>query len=228
MVIKETEVIDELNIANLKIIQDNEGFKYGTDAVILSKFANIKKNGKVLDLCSGSGIVPILLCGLKEPKKVVGVEYFDHVCDMAKRSVSLNELDGKIEMLNRDVKDYKEYIEAYSYDNVTVNPPYKVLNTGFENDNSYKTCARHEKLVTLSDCVKASEYALKFGGKLTMVNRIDRLSDAFYEFKLNKIEPKRILFVTDGTTPAKIIVIEGIKGGKSGMVMEMYSDYVKK
>lgn len=227
MQLKESEVIDELNIKGLKIIQDSEGFKYGTDAVILAKFANIKKNGKVLDLCTGGGIVPLLICGLKEPKSIVGVEYFSHISKMAKRSVELNGLSKKIEILNRDVKDYREYIEAYSFDNVTVNPPYKVVNTGFENDNSYKTCARHEKLVTLADCVKASEFALKFGGKLTMVNRIDRLSDAFYEFKINKIEPKRILFVTDGKTPAKIFVLEGIKGGKSGMTMELYQDYKK-
>lgn len=222
MLLKETEVIDELNINNLKIIQDNAGFKYGTDAVALSKFANIRKNGRVLDLCTGGGIVPILLCGLKEPGNVVGVEYFSHICDMAKRSVELNNLGDKIKILNNDVKNFKEYIEPHSFDNVTVNPPYKVIHTGFENDNSYKTCARHEKLVTLSDCVKAAEFALKFGGKLTMVNRFDRLSDVFYEFKINKIEPKRIMFVTDGTTPAKIFVLEGIKGGKSGMTMELY------
>lgn len=226
MLLKENEVVDELNIDNLKIIQDNEGFKYGTDAVILSKFANIKRNGKVLDLCTGGGIVPILLCGLKEAKKIVGVEYFSHIADMAKRSVELNNLNGKVEILNKDVNDYKDYIEAYSFDNVTVNPPYKVIDTGFKNDNSYKTCARHEVLLDLATCVKAAEYALKFGGKLTMVNRIDRLSDVFYEFKINKIEPKRICFITDGVkTRPKIFVLEGIKGGKSGMVTELYSEY---
>lgn len=223
MLLKENEVIDNLNINNLKIIQNNEEFKYGTDAVALSKFANIKNGGKVLDLCTGSGIIPILLCGLKNPKKIVGVEYFSHICDMANRSVKLNSLEGKIEIINKDVKDYKEYIEAYSFDNVTINPPYKVLDSGFKNDNSFKTCARHEVLVTLKECVKAAEYALKFGGKLTMVNRIDRLSDVFYEFKLNKIEPKRIMFITDFSSPAKIFVLEGIKGGKSGMTMEIYN-----
>lgn len=227
MFLKDNEVIDELNINNLKIIQDNSGFKYGTDAVILSKFANIKKNGKVLDLCTGGGIVPIIISGLKDAKKIVGVEYFPHVADMAKRSVELNNLGEKIEILNKDVKDYKEYIDAYSFDNVTVNPPYKVIDTGLKNDNSYKTCARHEVLLDLADCVKASEYALKFGGKLTMVNRIDRLSDVFYEFKINKIEPKRICFVTDGIkSRPKIFVIEGIKGGKSGMVTELYCEYM--
>ena len=220
MQLKENEVIDNLNIDDLKIIQDNTGFKYGTDAVLLSKFANVKKGARVLDLCTGSGIIPLLLCGLKEPSFVLGVEYFPEVSDMAKRSVLLNGLSEKIEILNEDVKNYKNYIEYNSFDHVTVNPPYKVLDTGFVNDNSYKTCARHEVLLTLSDCVKAADYALKFGGKLTMVNRIDRLSDVFYEFKINKIEPKRIAFPINSEGKGKIFVLEGIKGGKSGMTME--------
>ena len=224
MNLKDNEVIDELNIDNLKIIQNNDGFKYGTDAVVLSKFASIRKDAKVLDLCTGSGIVPILLCGLKKGKHILGVEYFKDISDMAKRSVELNLLNEKIEILNRDVKDYKDYLPCHFFDNVTVNPPYKIVDTGFLNDNSYKTCARHEILLTLEDCVKAAEYALKFGGKLTMVNRIDRLSDVIYEFKKNKIEPKRIMFVTDMDKPAKIFVIEGIKGGKSGMTMEVYKN----
>ncbi len=220
MLLKENEVIDNLNIAELKIIQDNTGFKYGTDAVLLSKFANVRKGARVLDFCTGSGIIPLLLWGLKEPSYVVGVEYFSHIADMARRSVELNNLTGKIEILNEDVKNYKSYIPYNSFDHVTVNPPYKVTDTGFVNDNSYKTCARHEVLLTLSDCVEAAEYALKFGGKLTMVNRIDRLSDVFYQFKINKIEPKRVVFPVNSEGKGKIFVLEGIKGGKSGMTME--------
>ncbi len=220
MFLKENEVIDNLNIKDLKIIQDNEGFKYGTDAVLLAKFSNIKKGARVLDLCTGGGIVPLLLCGLKEPSFVVGVEYFSHIADMAKRSVEINGLSDKIEIINEDVKNYKSYIPYNSFDHVTVNPPYKVVDTGFVNDNSYKMCARHEVLLTLADCVKTAEYALKFGGKLTMVNRIDRLSDVFYQFKINKIEPKRICFPVNREGKGKIFVLEGIKGGKSGMTME--------
>lgn len=227
MELKEYEVIDELNINNLKIIQNVRGFKYGTDAVMLAKFANIKNNGRVLDLCTGGGIVPILLCGLKNPSHVTGVEYFSEYSEMAERSVELNRLADRIKIVNGDVKNLDEYINPDCFDNVTVNPPYKAMNTGFVNENDYKTAARHEVLLTLSQCVKAAEYALKFGGKLTMVNRIDRLSDVFYEFKKNKIEPKRICFITpDINIAPKIFVIEGIKGGKSGMTVEPYSQFV--
>lgn len=223
MELKEFEKIDELNINNLKIIQSDNGFKYGTDAVLLSKFANIKNNGKVLDLCTGSGIVPLLLTGLKNPKKITGIEYFSHITDMAIRSVKLNNLEDKIDIITGDVKNYKALTERESFDNVTVNPPYKVADSGFVNENDFKKAARHEILLTLSDCVKAAEYALKFGGKLTMVNRVERLSDVFYEFKINKIEPKRILFVTaNPKNPPKIFLIEGIKGGKSGMTVEVF------
>lgn len=220
MVLKENEVIDNLNIADLRIIQDNTGFKYGTDAVLLAEFANVRKGARVLDFCTGSGIVPILLWGLKEPSYVMGVEYFSRVADMAERSVALNGLSDKIKIINEDVKNYKSYIEYNSFDHVTVNPPYKIADTGFLNDNSYKTCARHEVLLTLSECVEASEYALKFGGKLTMVNRIDRLSDVIYEFRQKKIEPKRLCIPVNSSGKAKIFVLEGIKGGKSGITVE--------
>ena len=113
MQLKENEVIDNLNIDDLKIIQDNTGFKYGTDAVLLSKFAGIKKGARVLDLCTGSGIVPLLLCGLKEPSFVLGVEYFSEVSDMAKRSVLLNGLTEKIELLNEinKIPTFEEYLK---------------------------------------------------------------------------------------------------------------------
>ena len=222
MELKEFEIIENLNINNLKIIQSEKGFKYGTDAVMLSKFANIKNYGKVLDLCTGTGIIPILLTALKNPSKITCVEYFSHIAEMAKRSVSLNNLEGMIDVLEADVKKYKEFIkEPYTFDNVTINPPYKTADTGFVNEDDCIKAARHEILMTLSDGVRAAEYALKFGGKLTMVNRVERLSDVFYEFKKNKIEPKRICFITaNPENPPKIFLIEGIKGGKSGMTVE--------
>lgn len=227
MELKEFEKINNLGINDLKIIQNEKGFKYGTDAVMLAKFANIRNSGRVLDLCSGSGIIPILITALKNPEHITSVEYFPHITDMAKRSVALNGLEDKITVLTGDVKSYKELIEPYSYDNVTVNPPYKINETGFMNEDDYKRAARHETLMTLSDAVKASEYALKFGGKLSMVNRIDRLSDVFYEFKINKIEPKRICFISSKlSNPPKIFLIEGIKGGKNGMVAEPSTLYL--
>ena len=226
MLINEFETIDNLGVNNLKIIQNETGFKYGTDAVMLSKFSNIRSNGRVLDLCSGSGIIPILLTAFKNPCHITSIEYFPHVSDMARRSVIMNNLEEKIEVLTGDVKDYKNLITAYSFDNVTVNPPYKIADPGFKNEDIYTAAARHEILLTLADVVEAAEYALKFGGKLSMVNRVDRLSDVFFEFKKNKIEPKRICFITTKLSSApKIFMIEGIKGGKSGMVVEPPEQY---
>ena len=136
-------------------------------------------------------------------------------------------LEEKITIITGDVKKYKDFCEEGIYDNVTVNPPYKVENTGFTNEDDCVKAARHEILMNLSDCVKAAEYSLKFGGKLAMVNRIDRLSDVMFEFKKNKIEPKRLCFITnDITKKPKIFLIEGIKGGKSGMVVEPFSIYI--
>ena len=117
MELKEFETIDELGINNLKIIQNENGFKYGTDAVMLAKFSNIRNNGKVLDLCSGSGIIPILLTAYKNPSHITSIEYFPHITDMAKRSVIMNSLQEKIEVLTGDVKDYKNLVDEHSFDN---------------------------------------------------------------------------------------------------------------
>lgn len=221
VILKDNEKIDELGINNLKIIQNDNFFKYGTDAVILSKFANIKKNSKVIDLCTGSGIIPIMLIGLEKTSEVLGIEYFPEVCDMARRTVSLNNLCDKCEIICGDVKNIKEYITEHSFDHVTVNPPYKISNTGLENENIYKKAARHEILISLKEVIKSANYALKFGGKMTMVNRIDRLTDTICFMREEKIEPKRLSFVSTGNgTSPKIFVVEGIYGGKNGITVE--------
>ena len=215
------ETIDELNINNLKIIQGNDDFKYGTDAVMLAEFAMISADSKVLDLCTGSGIVPLILSAISPALHITALEYFEHIAKRAERSVKLNSLEDKISILCGDVKNISDMIQRESFDHVTVNPPYKTVNTGAVNKNDYKTAARHEVLCTLDDVVKASDFALKFGGKLTMVHRSDRICDIISTFRKYKIEPKRIATVMhDISLAPKLILIEGKKGAKSGVKFE--------
>lgn len=219
--IKENEIIDELNINNMKIIQADDDFKYGTDAVMLSKFANISKNSRVLDLCTGSGIIPILLTAFSEASHITGLEYFEHVADRASRSVKINELDSLVSIMCGDLKNISEFFKRESFDHVTVNPPYKQLESGAKNKSSIVSAARHEILCNLEDVVIAADYALKYGGKLTMVHRADRTADVISSFRKYKIEPKRMALVIHNVAlPPKLILVEGKKGAKSGLVFE--------
>ncbi len=220
--IKNNEKIDELNINNLKIIQSDDDFKYGTDAVLLSKFASVCNKARLLDLCTGSGIIPILLSAFSNASHITGVEYFEHIADRAQRSVKLNSLQEKIDIKCMDIKNIPEVFERDSFDHVTVNPPYKIENTGAVNINDYKKAARHEVLCNLDDVVRVAGYSLKYGGKLTMVHRAERLADIISAFRKYNIEPKRVSLVMHSLNLApKLILIEGKKGAKSGLVFEL-------
>ena len=218
--LKEYERIDILS-DELKIIQNENEFMYGTDAVALSAFASVKKNSKVLDLCTGSGIIPLLIYNRVKPVQITGLEYFEKVADMAERSVRLNSLDDKIKIICDDLKNIRSLFPPGTFTDVTVNPPYMVNESGLLNQNDYKTAARHEILCTLDDVISAAEYALKFGGKFSMVHRCERMTDVFAEMRKYKIEPKRFTYIySDINISPKIFLIEGKKGAAPGLVFE--------
>lgn len=213
--IKEWERLDSLDDKH-KIIQDTRGFLYGTDAVLLSKFAKVKKKDRVLDLCSGSGIIPMLFAINTECNHITGLEYFSDLTNMATRSVKLNGFEERVSFITADLKDIKNHVASESFEVVTINPPYKNDGSGIQNENEFKKIARHEILCTLNDCVKSAAFALKYGGKLYMVHRADRLADVIYAFKSNKIEPKTLtLVMPKPNTSPKLLLIEGKKGGGS-------------
>ena len=133
--LKENEVIDDLEFKGLKIIQNNKWFKYGIDSVLLSDFAkNIKKNSKVLDIGTGTGIISILLSGKTESKEIVGIEIQKDVADMAMRSIEINKLEDRIKIINDNVLNIGKYYPNNYFDNIVTNPPYQKNNTGLKSD----------------------------------------------------------------------------------------------
>lgn len=219
--LKENERVDELFINGMVIIQNEKEFMYGTDAVILSDFALVGKRASVLDLCTGNGIIPLLIYAKQTPGKITGIEYFETVADRAERSVQINKLEDKIEIICGDIKQIEKYFKRESFDYVTANPPYMKPGSGSKNINDYKTAARHELLCNLDDVVKAAEYCLKYGGKLCMVHRAERMADVICAMRKYKIEPKRFSFAySDITVSPKLILIEGKKGAESGIIFE--------
>ncbi len=205
-----------------RILQGKEEFRFGTDAVRLADFAVIKPGDRVMDLCSGTGIVPILL-HKKEPKaRYFGLELQQKMCEMAQRSVSLNGLCESITMQHGDLCRTAELFEAESFQVVTCNPPYMRVATGKQNERSSVTIARHEVCCTLADCVAAAAYLLPSGGKFYMVHRPERLADIIAAMRAKRLEPKRLtLFAANASRPPRLLVIEGQKNRCSGLIVQL-------
>ena len=214
--LKENERIDDLEYKNLKIIQNETGFCFGIDSVLLSDFAkNIKKGSKVIDLGTGTGIIATLLCGKTEASKIIGVEVQEEVANMAKRSIKLNNLENKFEIINDNIKNLKNKLESCSFDVVVTNPPYKKINTGIINDDTKKLISRHEIEANLSDFLEISKYLLKDYGEFYMIHRPERLVDILENMRKFKIEPKIIRFVcSKNNEKPKLVLIKGVKNGK--------------
>lgn len=217
MEIKNSERIDDLEFKGLKIIQDEKGFCFGIDSVLLSDFAkNLKKDSKVIDLGTGTGIINILLSGKTDASSFVGVEIQQEVAEMAKRSVKLNHLEDKIKIINENITNLKNIYKPNSFDVVVTNPPYKKINTGVINNENKKIISRHEITASLQDFIHISSYLLKDYGEFYMVHRPERLVDIFSIMRLEKIEPKLIKFVyPNKNKKTNLVLIKGIKNGRS-------------
>lgn len=214
--LKENERIDDLEYKGLKIIQNKEGFCFGIDSILLSDFAkDIKNNAEVIDLGTGTGILSILLTAKTKLKKIYGIEVQKAVAEMANRSVILNHLEKRIQIVNTNIKELEKYLEKESFDAVITNPPYKKLNTGIINESETKKIARHEIEANLKDFIEISFKMLKDKGSLYMVHRTERLVDILFEMRKSKIEPKEIRFIHSkvGEKPV-LVLVKAIKNGK--------------
>ena len=208
------EGIDDLQLKGLKLIQKQQGFRFGLDAVLLSDFANIKNKHRVVDLCTGTGIIPFLAYGKYNPKEVIGLEIQDDMVEMANRSSELNDITDIVKFVHGDLKDKKLIDSLGKFDVVTVNPPYKLNNAGIVNPNDKLAIARHEVMCTLEDVIIASRRLLKDNGRMFIVHRPERLADIFGLMRKYKIEPKRVRMVQPNTKKApNIVLVEGQRDG---------------
>lgn len=210
------ERIDDLHRNGYLIIQDPKRFCFGIDAVLLSGFAVVKKNEEVLDLGTGTGIIPILLEAKTKGRHFTGLEIQKESVDMAKRSVLLNGLSEKIHICEGNIKDVLSIFKPSSFDVITTNPPYMNNTGGLKNDFDAKAIARHELLCDLDDIIKGSQKLLKTNGRFYMIHRPHRLSDIIFKLRENNLEPKKMRFVHSyiGKEPT-MVLIEAVRNARS-------------
>ena len=221
IVLKENERIDDLQRNGYRIIQNREKFCFGMDAVLLSGFASVKPGAEVLDMGTGTGIIPILLEAKSQASHFYALEIQPESADMARRSVSLNKLENKIEIVTGDIKEAGSIFKAASFDLVTCNPPYMIGNHGITNPDGPKAIARHEILCTLEDVISNATRLLKPGGSFCMVHRPFRLAEIITLMTKYKIEPKRMRLVYPYVDKEpNMVLIEGCRGGKPRMTVE--------
>ena len=219
--LKENERIDDLERNGYRIIQDTERFCFGMDAVLLSGFARVKDGARVLDLGTGTGIIPILLEAKTGASHLTGLEIQVDSADMARRSVRLNGLDEKIDIVTGDIKEAGSLFDAASFDVVTCNPPYMTDKHGLTNPSDAKAIARHEILCTLEDVIAQTAKLLKPGGNLYMVHRPFRLAEIMVLLHAYKLEPKRMQLVYPYVDKEpNMVLIEANRGGKPRLTVE--------
>ena len=208
------ESIDDLQLNGLQLIQKEQGFRFGVDAVLLSHFANVKKKHRVIDLCTGTGIVSFLVYGKYKPQEVIGLEIQDDMVEMANRSSKLNDTSDIVKFVQGDLKDKALLDSLGRFDVVTVNPPYKLNNAGILNPNDKLAIARHEIMCNLEDVIVSARRLLKDNGRMFIVHRPERLADIFGLMRKYKIEPKRVRLVQPNTKKApNIVLVEGQRDG---------------
>lgn len=206
------ERLDYLIREDLRIIQNDAVFSFSTDALLLGHFTEVRKRDRILDMCAGNGVIPLLLSD-KGNNVITGVEIQPQLVNMAVRSVQYNHLEDRITMVEMDIN---ALIQAYSpaqFDLITCNPPYFKANQTNQHQLEAHKIARHEIYCTLDDCLRVSNHLLKEGGRVVMVHRAERMLDLFESMRHYRIEPKRLhmIFSKPGKA-AQTIVVEGRKG----------------
>ena len=219
--LKENERLDDLQRNGLQIIQKTDGFCFGMDAVLLSGFAVVKKGERMLDLGTGTGIIPILLTAKTEGEHFTGLEIQEESADMARRSVRYNHLEEKVDIVTGDIVEAGQLFALASFDVVTSNPPYMNDAHGLKNPGDAKAIARHEVKCTLEDVVREGTRVLKPGGRFYMVHRPRRLIEIIQTMKKHGLEPKRMKMVHPYVDrEANMVLIEAVRGGGALLKME--------
>lgn len=221
------ERLDDLVRAGLKIIQSPSAFCFSMDAVLLANFATVKKGDNIIDLGTGTGVIPLLISSRNSIKKITGLEIQSDCVDRARRTVNGNGLQGIIEIIEGDICGAEKLLGKGKYDLVTTNPPYLPVGRGERNQLSPIAIARHELLCNLENVIFTASRLIKFGGRFAMVHRPDRLSDIIVKMNCYQLKPRRLQLVYPGPgkRPNMVLVEAQFGGSPELIIMEPFFVY---
>lgn len=213
--LKPKERLDDLQCNGLQIIQDPSAFCFGMDAVLLAHFARIRQHDTVVDLCTGCGVIPLLLTAYSQAEKIIGFDIQESMIDMARRSAELNHVSDRVRFEMMDVRQ-NSLIEIADY--VTCNPPYYKASATIHSKQQAQALARYEIEGTLSDFVYCAAKMVKAGGRVAFIHRSERILELSDLFRQNHLEPKRMQFIQTTMQKAPhLVLLEGRKLAKAGL-----------
>ncbi len=211
--LREGETVDDLLGGALKIFQKKNGYRFSLDSLLLAHFVRVKKGDRVLDMGAGAGVIALILAKRGTCRSVTGIDVQEEMVDMARRSVRINNLEGRVEFLHGDAKTIGAILGAQSFDAAVFNPPYRKLNSGRINPQDGKAAARHEIRGGLGDFLTAAHYVLKDGGRVSVIYPATRMVELISRMRAERLEPKRVRLVHSScTSGGEFVLAEGMKG----------------
>ena len=215
-----TETVERLNIGDLQLLQPRQGYRFGLDAILLANFIQAKPKQRLIDLGTGSGIIPLLVSVLTPVREIVGFELQERLMHLACRNVSLNGLDERIRIMQGNLKEVSSYFRAGEFDLLCSNPPYRKLGNGRINPGTEQAIARHEVACELDDLLRAAKFLLKPGGKLFLIYLPERLGELLTALQRYRLEAKRIRCIHSAKqTPASLVLVEAQRDASSGLIV---------
>ena len=216
----DTETLETLKIGNLRYIQPKRGYRFSVDAILLADFVNVKPDERIIDLGTGSGILPLLIAALTSAREIVGLELQQHLAQIARRNVRLNALEHRIQILEGDLRQVSQLFRAGTFDVACSNPPYRKVGSGRINPENEQAIARHEIACSLNDLLAAWKYLVKPGGKIFVIYLPERLSELLAGLTAFRLEPKRLRCVHSAQhTPASLALVEAQRDASLGLIV---------
>jgi len=202
---------------NISVKQNRNGYRFSIDAVLLAGHVKTNSGDRILDIGTGSGIISLILAYRNSQINIYGVEVQKNLADLATLNVRDNNIEERVKVLCADIKNLNADMISGPLDIVVSNPPYRKAKSGRMNSDNQRAIARHEMATTLTDILKAASRLLRVSGRFVIIYPSERIADMVTQMRLSGIEPKYFRFIySKSNSESKLVIVEGVKGGRTG------------